>query len=812
MEVDGRMPPTWSEPEGEKFALGTPEEQAHWQNEYYRIVSEAAERTPGDEGEAFDGDGPWVGMRLPRNDALYKVRGRARYAANLSPEGMLHSRFVRSEHPHARILNVDVSKARAAPGVCAVLTATDIAPERLLIGTLTEDTPVLAGDRARFAGEPIVAVAAESAAEADAACLLVDVRYEPLETVLTPEAALAPAAIQLDPEGNVIGDLHHQAGDVEAGLAEADIVLENTFTTEPVDHCFLEPPAGLAFVDPEGVLTVLVCTQYPHYHHRQVARVTGLPMERVRVVQTVVGGAFGGKMDNTVECVIALLALRTGRPVRMIYTREEVFTTTTKRHAMTIRQRLGATRDGRLVALDTEYLADGGAYRSYSLIVGGRCVIHTGMPYRIPNVRAHYVVTFTNHPPSGAMRSFGVVKVAFAIESQLNELADRLGMSPIEIRRINGMVDGERTPIGQTLWDIGFHQTLDAIEPIYEERKRVLASLDENGSGDGDGRKRGLGIACLGYGIGYSGVRNPSTARMRVDADGVVTAFCGTPDIGTGSDVSLAQIAAQTAGIDVRRVRVVSGDSTKTDDSGPTSASRTTYFSGNAAFICGRDFKDQIESAVARRLGIAREQVRLENDRILAGNERMSFEDACRSIASEVGDICGYGKFDPDISVSILTFKGNPYPSYTYATHLAEVAVDEELGEVEVVKYWTAHDAGTVVNPTGAEGQIEGGVAMGIGQALWEKMVREDGVTMNPHYRDYLLPGAKDVPYDIECIFVDNKDRTGPYGAKGVAEVSMIPVPAAVASAVTDAVGVRPDHLPMESEYLLRLMEAHRKT
>ena len=489
-----------------------------------------------------------------------------------------------------------------------------------------------------------------------------DVEYEPLEPILTPEAALAPDAIQIDPEGNVIGDLHHQAGDVEAGLAEADIVLENTFTTEPVDHCFLEPPAGLAFVDPDGVLTVLVCTQYPHYHHRQVARVTGLGMDRVRVVQTVVGGAFGGKMDNTVECAISLLALETGRPVRMIYTRDEVFTTTTKRHAMTIRQRLGATRDGRLTALDAEYLADGGAYRSYSLIVGGRCVIHTGMPYRIPNVRAHYTVTFTNHPPSGAMRSFGVVKVAFAIESQLNELADRLGMSPIELRRINGMVDGERTPIDQTLWDIGFHQTLDAIEPIYERRKRAIAAQA------GDGRKRGLGIACLGYGIGYSGVRNPSTARMRVDADGVVTAFCGTPDIGTGSDMALAQIAAQTAGIDVRRVRVVSGDSTKTDDSGPTSASRTTYFSGNAACICGRDFKDQFESAVSRQLGVAREQVRLEGDRIVAGNERIGFEDACRSIAAEIGGICGYGKFDPDIEVSILTFKGNPYPSYTYAS------------------------------------------------------------------------------------------------------------------------------------------------
>ena len=625
------MPTRWTEPEGEKFALGALEEQEHWQSEYYRIVSEASEQTRSAQEGAFDGDGPWVGLRLPRNDALYKVRGMARYAANLSPAGMLHCRFVRSEHPHARLLNIDVSKARTAREVCAVLTAADIAPERLLIGTLTEDTPVLAGDRVRYAGEPIVAIAAESAAAADDACQLVDVEYEPLEPILTPEAALAPDAIQLDPEGNVIGDLHHQAGDVEAGLAEADIVLENTFTTEPVDHCFLEPPAGLAFVDPDGVLTVLVCTQYPHYHHRQVARVTGLGMDRVRVVQTVVGGAFGGKMDNTVECAISLLALETGRPVRMIYTRDEVFTTTTKRHAMTIRQRLGATRDGRLTALDAEYLADGGAYRSYSLIVGGRCVIHTGMPYRIPNVRAHYTVTFTNHPPSGAMRSFGVVKVAFAIESQLNELADRLGMSPIELRRINGMVDGERTPIGQTLWDIGFHQTLDAIEPIYERRKRAIAAQA------GDGRKRGLGIACLGYGIGYSGVRNPSTARMRVDADGVVTAFCGTPDIGTGSDMALAQIAAQTAGIDVRRVRVVSGDSTKTDDSGPTSASRTTYFSGNAACICGRDFKDQFESAVSRQLGVAREQVRLEGDRIVAGNERIGFEDACRSRPRSAG-------------------------------------------------------------------------------------------------------------------------------------------------------------------------------
>jgi CO/xanthine dehydrogenase Mo-binding subunit len=343
-------------------------------------------------------------------------------------------------------------------------------------------------------------------------------------------------------------------------------------------------------------------------------------------------------------------------------------------------------------------------------------------------------------------------------------------------------------------------KTLEAIEPIYQERRKVLATQPE------DGLKRGLGIACLGYGIGYSGVRNPSTARMRVTADGLVTAFCGTPDIGTGSDMSLAQIAAQSSGVGLRRIRVVSGDSTKTDDSGPTSASRTTYFSGNAAYICGQDFKRQFEEAVARARSMNAAQVRIEDDEIVIGNERLRFEEACRLIAKGIDDICGYGKFDPEIEASILTFKGNPYPTYVYATHLVEVAVDEELGRVDVLRCWAAHDAGTIINPVGAEGQVDGGVAMGIGQALWEKVQRRDGVILNPHYRDYLMPGAKDVPLEIKSIFIQNHDRTGPYGAKGLAEVSLIPIPAAIAAALHDAVGIRPKRLPMSAEYLLGLI------
>ena len=787
----------WTEPEGEKFALGTLEEQAHWKREYRRIVENVRDDLV---GLASGAKTDTVGQPIPRNDVLYKVRGRARYAANIEMEGMLHACFVRSEHPHARVLGVDTSKAAAAPGVRTIITAEDAGDE--LIGTLVTDTPVLAKDRVRYVGEAIAAIAADTPAAAAAAAQLVEVEYELLPAIFTPEEALAEGAIDIDPEGNVLIALHNERGDIEAGLKQADVILENSYSMEQIDHCFLEPPAGVAFVDPEDVLTVMVCTQYPHYHHKQIARALGRPMEKVRVVQTVVGGGFGGKMDNTVEIAIALLALKAERPVRMVYSREEVFTTTTKRHPMKVNQRLGATKDGKFTAFDVEFLLDGGAYRSYSITVSGRCVIHAGMPYMFPNMRVDLKTAFTNHVPCGAMRSFGIVKTAFALECQINEMADRLGLSPIEIRRRNGFVNGDTTATGQTLQDVGLLKTLEAVEPIYKKRKAEIAAEPKV-----EGIRRGLGIACLGYGIGYSGIRNPSTARIRVDNKGTVTAFCGTPDIGTGSDMSLAQISAQSVGISVNRVNVVSGDSTKTDDSGPTSASRTTYFSGNAAFIAGQDFKGQFEAAVSKKLDVSDDQVRLDADTVTIGNEAMSFSEACGLIGEATADIMGYGKFDPDIEADILTLKGNPYPTYTFATHLVEIEIDEDLGALELKRVWAAHDAGTIVNPMGTEGQIEGGVAQGLGQAVMEKVVRENGYVTNPHYRDYLLPGAKDVPLEIECIFVDNYDHTGPYGAKGVAEVSLIPIPAAMAGAVTSASSIQPTHLPMESEYLLRLIE-----
>lgn len=781
---------------GEKFALGSVDEQSAWQCVYGDLIAQML-----GEAEGTDEFGGSVGKRVPRKDVLYKVRGKARYAANLSLPGMLHGRFLRSIHPFARIRRIDVSKAERMAGVHAVITAADIPEDRLYVGSLTQDMPVLAKDVVRYVGEPVVAVAADSIEAADAALELVVVDYEPLTPVLSTAEALRFDAPRLHPKGNVTVELRHSVGDVEAALGAADLVLEHTYTNEPIEHCFLEAQAGLAFVEPNGCLTLLVSTQYPHFHQRQLARVTGLPSDKVRVIQTVIGGAFGGKIDTTVECAAGLLALKSNRPLKMVLDREEVFSATTKRHAMNIRHRMGVMKDGRITAIDMDILCDGGAYSSYSMTVAGRCVMHSSLPYDVPNVRSHVTTVFTNHVPAGAMRSFGIVKVAFATESQINRAATKLELSPIAIRRINAVRTGSQTITGQRLEDVGFVKTLDAIEPIYEERRKAQQR---------SGAAIGLGIACVGYGIGYTGIANPSTARVEVDERGVITIYCGTPDIGTGSDTMLGQIAADAIGVDVRRMRIVTGDSLITDDSGPTSASRSTYFSGNAARQAGIRFQEKFCAAVGAKLGFEASNVKLRDDQILVGNEMMTFEKVCGLLGEELREISGVATFNPESALDFSTFRGTPYPTYTFATHLVEIAVDEEIAAVDILGYWAAHDAGRIVNPVAAEGQVEGGIVMGLGMALWEKVIREDGYVRNPSYQDYLLPGSKDVPSKISTIFVDNADSTGPFGAKGLAEPTIVPVPAAVAAAIHDATGVRPEKLPMDRENLFRLYQAKR--
>lgn len=782
---------------GEKFALDALDEQAGWQRLYDQLVADVR----GEAEVPGYGEGN-VGMRMPRKDVLYKVRGKARYAANLSLPGMLHGRFVRSIHPYAKILRIDTSEAEKAPGVHAVITATDMPDEQAYIGAARKDTPFLAKDVVRYVGEPVVAIAAESIEAVDAAVQLVDIEYEPLEPILSPEEALRPDAPKLHPIGNVTVELNLATGDVDAAMAAADLVIEGQYSNAPIEHAYLEAQAGLAFVEPDGRLTVLASTQYPHAHHRNIVQVTGLPDDKVRVIGTVVGGAFGGKTDMTIECALALLALKARRPVKMVLDREEVFSGTTKRHAMKFRHRMGLTKDGRITAIDVDVLCDGGAYTSYSMTVSGRALMHSALPYDVPNVRAHVTTTFTNHVPAGAMRSFGVVKTAFALESQINRAAAKLGMSPIAIRRLNAVRTGSETITGQRLESVGLLQTLDAIEPIYEARRKAK----RNGA-----FPVGLGVACLGYGVGYTGMRNPSTARVELDAGGRVTAYCGTPDIGSGSDTMLAQIAADAAGVSIDRVRVITGDSVRTDDSGPTSASRATYFSGSAMLQAGQEFQQRFAAAIAAKRQLEPRNVRLSGDKVTIGNDAMSFEEACRMLdKDEIEQIRGKATFNPELTLDPKTYRGTPYPTYTFATHLVEIECDEETGGVDVLGYWAAHDAGNIVNPTNAEGQVEGGIVMGLGMALWEKVVREGGFIRNPSYRDYLLPGSRDVPSKIKTIFVTNPDSSGPFGAKGLAEPTIVPVPAAIAGAIHDATGVYPESLPMDRENLFRLFRTAR--
>lgn len=745
----------------------------------------------------------YVGRSVPRNDVLDKVRGRARYAANFSMPGMLHGRFLRSTYPYAKIRSVDLERARKVPGVVCVLAAQDLPEDRLFIGPVAQDTPILARDVVRHVGEPVAVVAAESLEAAEAALELIEVDYEPLTPILSWQEAVDPSAPLLHPGGNVTADLRHSIGDVDSAFAAADVVIEGEYGAEPIEHCHLEPHAGLAFVTPQGVLTLLVPQQYPHHQHRQLARVTGLPLDKVHVIPTVIGGAFGGKNDVTVECAACLLALRTGHPVKMVLDREEVFNSTIKRHAVSITHRMAARKDGRITAVDMKVRCDGGAYTSYSMVVAERMLIHASLPYDVPNVRSHVLTTFTNNAPAGAMRSFGVVKIALATESQVNKLAWQLGMSPIAIRRLNAVRNGTKTFSGQALSNVAFIETLDAIEPIYEARRRALAAESTIGP-----RRKGLGVACLGYGIGYTGRRNPSRARVELSSEGELRVFCGTPDIGTGSDTVMAQIAAETMGVRMGRVRVATGDSVTTGDSGPTSASRTTYFSGNAVRFATERLREDFLERASIAFDAQKGELRIEGDQLLVRNEAFGFEEACRRISVDTGPLSADGICDPAVSLDLKNGLGDVYPAYAFATQMAEVEVDAETGEVRVPRYWAAHDAGHIINPTLAEGQVEGGIVMGLGMALWEKVARQGGYIQNPSYRDYMLPGAKDAPTTIETMFVANEETFGPFGAKGLAEPTIVPVPAAVAAGIRDAVGVMPNRLPMEAETVLSLLRS----
>lgn len=704
---------------------------------------------------------------------------------------------VRSDRPHARIVEVESSRALAVPGCLAVLTARDI-PGRNRFGIIIKDQQMLAEEKVRCVGEAVALVAAESREAAERAVQAVRVIYEDLPAVFDPEEALRPAAPLIHEKGNLLGRRVVTRGNVDAGFKASDVVVERVYTTPHVEHTYLEPDAGLAYVDEAGILVIHASTQNPHYDQKDVADLLGLEENRVRIVQDATGGGFGSKLDLNVQGYVGLVAWLLKRPARMVYTREEAYLCTAKRHPLKIFYKSGATRDGRLLAAQIRIIGDTGAYASYGPAVFSRTPIHATGPYEVPNVHAEAIFAYTNNPMAGAMRGFGVPQIAFAHESQMDLLAKEIGISPLEIRLRNCYRVGSLTPTGQELKaSVGIRATLEAVAPHYEQ---ALHERDEKAA---PFVRRGVGLASMMYGVGNTGMRNPSTAQIELDPNGQVTLFTGAADIGQGSSTVLAQIAAEELGLEADDISLVAADTHLTTSAGATSASRQVYISGNAVLEAAKKLKEVLLTEASQMLKVDPDSLVLDRGKVRSRSDSQkaaSFEEVARRGHRLGLPLKWQGFFDPDTTtLDPETGQGVPYATYAFASHVALVEVDVLTGEVRVLRVAAAHDVGKAINPRNVNGQIFGGVAMGIGFALMEEFMPGKTVSM----KDYHIPSLADMP-EVIPIIIEDPEPTGPYGAKGVGEPALIPTAPAVLNAVADALGTRIYDLPASLERVLK--------
>jgi CO/xanthine dehydrogenase Mo-binding subunit/aerobic-type carbon monoxide dehydrogenase small subunit (CoxS/CutS family) len=741
------------------------------------------------------GSDPMVGTRLARIDGWAKVSGTDRFGADEAPDGALHMRIVRS--PHARAIftlgDLDAVVART-PGLAAILTHAHVPGEnRFGIFAHTRDQPVLAEGHVRFRGEAVLALvgtreAVESLSDAD-----LPVAWTPEPPVLGVEAARAPGTpvVHAGKPDNVLAQGYLQCGDVDAARSAAAAVAEGRFETAFVEHAYIEPEAGYA-VPCGGRMEVTCCTQAPYMDREEIARVLGVEPGKVRVRPTACGGGFGGKLDVSVQPLLAVAARVTGKPVRIVYTRTESMASTTKRHPARLWARASADGAGRLLSYELEGDFNTGAYASWGPTVAGRVPVHGSGPYTVPNVRNRARAVYTNETPAGAFRGFGVPQAAIAHETLLDDLAEQLGLDRWHIRRINAIGRGDTTPSGQTLHhSAGLPECLDALEGDWHAALDRVADFDASrAAGDGR-RRRGVGIGCMWYGCGNTSVANPSTMRITLAKDGRLTFFNGAVDIGQGSSTVLLQIAADALGLPPDRFDMVVGDTDLTFDAGKTSASRQTYVSGNAARLAGADLRAKILLLANAGPDAA---LSLDGRRlVIADGEASRTIDLAALEADARGVVLeGLGTWDPPATPLDANGQGSPYGTYGFAAQIAEVEVDMRLGTVKVLAIVAAHDVGRAINPTLTEGQIHGGIAQGLGMALMEEYL--PGRTENLH--DYLIPTIGDMP-EIRIHLIEDAEPTGPYGAKGVGEPALIATPPAILGAVRHATGVTVRRLPV---------------
>jgi CO/xanthine dehydrogenase Mo-binding subunit/aerobic-type carbon monoxide dehydrogenase small subunit (CoxS/CutS family) len=770
----------------------------------YRKIVEAVLSLGGGAAAVCDApaSGMAVGARLARLDAPAKVRGDERFGADQSPEGALAMRVIRSPHAHAAFRLGDLAAFKARwPGVVDVLSAADVPHNAFAIFAALRDQPVLADGHVRFAGEAVLALVGDASVlwtipEAELP-VAYDVRPAFGDVAEALQAARDGVVLHAAYPDNVLCRGRVVRGDVEGAL-EGALVAEAGFETAYVEHAYIEPEAGYAeWLEGEGRVRVYACTQTPYMDRDEVAHVLGVAPERVHIVPSAIGGGFGGKLDLSVQPLLAVAAMKLKRAVRLVYERPESMRSSTKRHPARMSARLACDAQGRLTAYDFEGDFNTGAYSSWGPTVANRVPIHASGPYRVPHVRALTRAVLTHNSIAGAFRGFGVPQAALLGERLIDELAERSGIDPLEFRWRNALCAGDATPTGQVLAaSVGLRACLDVLRPAWVAAQAEAARFNAMN----DLHKRGAGIACMWYGIGNTVIANPSTMRgsLRIDAtarDAYLFLANGAQEIGQGSATVLPQMFADAVGLPVGCVEQVMGDTDLTLDAGKSSASRQTFVSGNAARFAGAALRQQLIEA----LGAAGDAVlRLDGTHLVAGERRLDLAALPRDVNGDV--FSATGRFDPPTVPLDANGQGVPYATYGFAAQIAEVEVDVELGTVKLLHIHAAHDVGRAINPTLVEGQVHGGIAQGIGLALMEEYV--NGRTDNLH--DYLIPTVGDVP-PITVHLIEDPEPLGPWGAKGVGEPALVATAPAILNAIHAAVGVRMDRVPVTPS---RLREA----
>jgi len=748
-----------------------------------------------------------VGKRKPMLDAMDKATGRARFTDDLAAPEMLHGKILRSPLAHAKVLRVDLSEAEKVSGVKGAISGRDIPKKKYGIVPMARDEYALAIDKVRYIGDEVAAVVATSLDAAEEALSKIRVDYEELPAVFDPLEAMKPGAPLIHEEvpNNVSATIRKEFGNVEKAFGESDLLFEDTFETQAVNHCPLEPQAALAMVDHSGKVTLWASTQIPFFLRRNLANTLDIPESKVRVIKPKVGGGFGQKIDlYAKDFCAAFFAMKTKRPVKFVYEREEVFTSTRQRHPMHIQLKTGMKKDGTLMAQQFKVVADGGAYNSTAPLMITLSCYFIMLPYRIENLlyEGHHV--YTNKPVGGAMRGHGIPQVRFAVETQLDRIAEKIGMDPLELRLKNAFHAGEPHPAKLLVQSFGFSDTLEkAAEGIGWKEKRGKLPFGW-----------GVGLAGASFPSGVSNMSHISSgAIVKIERDGAITLLTGAADIGQGAETVISQIVAEELGVSLDDIRITAADTEITPLDPGTFGSGVTLRAGNAAKIAAQTAKDKLFEAVAEKMEAKIEDLEAKGRRIyIKGSpERgMSLEEAIKlyQYSDRPMPIIGRGSYQAPAKepTTLLKEDGNFSPAYSFMTQAAEVEVDTHTGKVKVIKIVASHDCGKAINPMLVEGQLEGSVVGGMGQALYENVITDHGQVLNPSFLDYGIPTAMEAP-SITSVEVETNDPEGPFGAKESGEGTQLAPAPAIINAIYDAIGVRFKSLPVTPEKVLKALQ-----